>query len=514
MRRKVTILEFSIKSGSPEKQRSACVVVGVFEPRKLSAAAEIVDHAAKQFLSDILRRGDMEGKPGTSLLLHGVPGVEADRVLLVGLGKEKEFREKEYRAAMATAVRQLNETGGFDGTLYLTELSVKKRDVAWKVRQAALVVQETLYRFDRLKSKKEEVRRPLRKLTFCVTRRNELAIAEAALAEGLAIAAGMGLAKDLGNLPGNICTPSYLADQARQLGKSHGLNVDVLDRGDMEKLGMNTLLSVARGSHEPPKFIVLRHSGGASGSKPVVLVGKGITFDSGGISLKPGQEMDEMKYDMCGAASVLGTLKAVALMKLPLNVIGVIPSTENMPGGAATKPGDVITSMSGQTVEILNTDAEGRLILCDALTYVERFDPECVVDIATLTGACVIALGHVTTGLLANNDGLARELLDAGHDSYDRAWQLPLWDDYQEQLKSNFADMANIGGRPAGTITAACFLSRFADKYHWAHLDIAGTAWRSGKEKGATGRPVPLLSQFLMDRAARVAKPTGKRKRG
>jgi leucyl aminopeptidase len=282
----------------------------------------------------------------------------------------------------------------------------------------------------------------------------------------------------------------------------------------MEKLGMNTLLSVARGSHEPPKFIVLRHAGGASSAKPVVLVGKGITFDSGGISLKPGPEMDEMKYDMCGAASVLGTLKAAALMKLPLNVIGVIPSTENMPGGAATKPGDVITSMSGQTVEILNTDAEGRLILCDALTYVQRFDPECVVDVATLTGACVIALGHVATGLLANNEGLAKELLDAGQDSYDRAWQMPLWDDYQEQLKSNFADMANIGGRPAGTITAACFLARFTEKYHWAHLDIAGTAWRSGKEKGATGRPVPLLAHFLMDRASHSPKPTGKRKRG
>ncbi|MDK9704033.1 MAG: leucyl aminopeptidase [Sulfuritalea sp.] len=507
-------MEFSIKSGSPEKQRSACVVVGIFEPRKLSAAAEVIDAAADQFLSDILRRGDMEGKAGTSLLLHGVSGVEADRILLVGLGKEREFREKEYRAALATAVRQLNETGGFDGTVYLTELAVKKRDVAWKIRQAALVVQETLYRFDRLKSKKDEVRRPLRKLTFCVTRRNELAAAEAALAEGLAIASGMGLAKDLGNLPGNICTPTYLADQAKQLAKAHGLGVDVLDRADMEKLGMNTLLSVARGSHEPPKFIVLRHSGGATGAKPVVLVGKGITFDSGGISLKPGAEMDEMKYDMCGAASVLGTLKAAAMMKLPLNVVGVIPSTENMPGGAATKPGDVITSMSGQTVEILNTDAEGRLILCDALTYVERFEPECVVDIATLTGACVIALGHVATGLLANNEGLAKELADAGHDSYDRAWQLPLWDDYQEQLKSNFADMANIGGRPAGTVTAACFLSRFAEKYRWAHLDIAGTAWRSGKEKGATGRPVPLLTHFLMDRASRVPKPTGKRKRG
>ena len=511
---KESILEFSIKSGSPEKQRSACVVVGIFEPRKLSVAAETVDQAAQLFLSDILRRGDMEGKSGSSLLLHNVPGVEADRILLVGLGKEREFREKEYRTALTTAVRQLNETGGFDGTVYLTELNVRKRDIAWKIRQAALVVQETLYRFDRLKSKKEEVRRPLRKLTFCVSRRNELPGAETALAEGLAIAAGMELAKDLGNLPGNICTPTHLAEQATDLSKSHGLGVDILDRADMEKLGMNTLLSVARGSHEPPKFIVLRHTGGAAGSKPVVLVGNGITFDSGGISLKPGPEMDEMKYDMCGAASVLGTLKAVALMKLPLNVIGVIPSTENMPGGAATKPGDVITSMSGQTVEILNTDAEGRLILCDALTYVERFNPECVVDIATLTGACVIALGHVATGLLANNEGLAKELLDAGHDSYDRAWQMPLWDDYQEQLKSNFADVANIGGRPAGTITAACFLARFTEKYHWAHLDIAGTAWRSGKEKGATGRPVPLLAHFLMDRARRAPKPTGKRKRG
>ncbi|MDP2133083.1 MAG: leucyl aminopeptidase [Sulfuritalea sp.] len=507
-------MEFSIKSGSPEKQRSACVVVGIYEPRKLSAAAEILDKAADQFLSDILRRGDMEGKAGSSLLLHGIPGIEADRVLLVGLGKEREFREKEYRTALATAVRQLNETGGFDGTLYLTELAVRKRDVAWRIRQAALVVQETLYRFDRLKSKKEDVRRPLRKLTFCVTRRNELSTAEVALTEGLAIAAGMELAKDLGNLPGNICTPTYLADQAVQLAKSHDLGVDVLDRADMEKLGMHTLLSVARGSHEPPKFIVLRHSGGAAGAKPVVLVGKGITFDSGGISLKPGAEMDEMKYDMCGAASVLGTLKAAALMQLPLNVIGVIPSTENMPGGAATKPGDVITSMSGQTVEILNTDAEGRLILCDALTYVERFEPECVVDIATLTGACVIALGHVATGLLANNESLARDLLDAGQESYDRAWQMPLWDDYQEQLKSNFADMANIGGRPAGTITAACFLARFTEKYHWAHLDIAGTAWRSGKEKGATGRPVPLLSHFLIDRARNVTPPANKRKRG
>jgi leucyl aminopeptidase len=494
-------VEFSIKSGSPEKQRSACVVVGVFEPRKLSAPAELIDKAARQHLSDLLRRGDMEGKAGSTLLLHNVPGTEADRILLVGLGKEKAFRDKEYREAMATAIRTLNETGGFDGTIFLTELPVKKRDVTWRVRQAVMVAHETLYRFDRLKSKKDEVRRPLRKVTFCVERRPELAEAEAGLMQGEAIAAGQTLMKDLANLPSNICTPTYLAEQAQALAAEHKLGVEVLERADMEKLGMHSLLSVARGSQQPPKFIVLRYKGAKAEHKPVVLVGKGVTFDTGGISLKPAPEMDEMKYDMSGAASVLAAIKVAAMMKLPLNVIAVVPATENMPGGAATKPGDVVTSMSGQTIEILNTDAEGRLILCDALTYSERFEPECVVDVATLTGACVIALGHVVSGLFANNDGLAHELLEAGQEAYDRAWHLPLWDDYQEQLKSNFADMANIGGRPAGSITAACFLSRFTRKYHWAHLDIAGTAWKSGKDKGSTGRPLPLLAHFLMARA-------------
>jgi leucyl aminopeptidase len=497
-------VEFSIRSGSPEKQRSACVVVGVFEPRKLSVPAEIIDHAARGHLSDLLRRGDMEGKTGSTLLLHNVPGILADRVLLVGLGKEKEFREKEFRTAVATAVKTLNETGGFDGTIFLTELTVKKRDVAWRIRQATLVALETLYRFDQLKSKKDDVRRPLRKLTFCVERRNELSNAEEALNQGQAIAAGVTLMKDLANLPGNLCTPTHLAEQAQALAKEHGLGVEVLERADMEKLGMMSLLSVAKGSHQPPKFIVLKHSGGKADEKPIVLVGKGITFDTGGISLKPAPDMDEMKFDMSGAASVLGTMKAVAEMKLPLNVVAAIPSTENMPGGAASKPGDVVTSMSGQTIEILNTDAEGRLILCDALTYVERFDPACVIDVATLTGACVIALGHVATGLLANSDNLARELLDAGQEAYDRAWQLPLWEDYQEQLQSNFADMANIGGRPAGTITAAGFLSKFTKKYDWAHLDIAGTAYRAGKEKGSTGRPVPLLTHFLIARAESI----------
>jgi len=325
--------------------------------------------------------------------------------------------------------------------------------------------------------------------------------AAAGLEQGLAVAHGVALARDLGNLPPNVCTPAYLADQARELAKRYRMKVEVLERADMERLGMGALLSVARGSAQPPKFITLEHRGGPKTARPVALVGKGITFDTGGISLKPPADMDHMKFDMCGAASVLGTMKVAGEMRLPVNVVGVIPTTENMPGGRATRPGDIVKSLSGQTVEILNTDAEGRLILCDALTYVERFKPAAVIDIATLTGACVVALGHVATGLFANDDALASEVLAAGATAQDRAWHLPLWEDYQEQLSSNFADFANVGGRPAGAVTAACFLSRFTKSYKWTHLDIAGTAWKSGKEKGSTGRPVPLLTQFLIDRA-------------
>ena len=497
-------MEFSIKTGSPEKQRSACVVIGVFEPRKLTLPAELLDNAAGNYISDIIRRGDMEGKSGATLLLHNVPGTLCERVLLVGLGKEKEFREKEYRDAIRCAVKTLNETGAFDGTLFLTETTVKKRSVAWRIRQATIVAQETVYRFDDFKSKKDEVRRPLRKLTFAVERRNELAAAEEALTQGLAIAAGMALAKNLGNLPGNVCTPAYLGETAKKIAHEYGIDCQVLERADMDALGMHSLLSVAKGSHQPPKLIVLQYKGGRSDEKPLVLVGKGITFDSGGISLKPGADMDEMKYDMCGAASVLGTIKAIAQMKLPINLTVIVPASENMPGGAASKPGDIVTSMSGQTIEILNTDAEGRLVLCDALTYAERFEPETVIDVATLTGACVVALGHVATGLFANNEGLARELAHAGDEAHDRAWQMPLWDDYQDLLKSPFADMANIGGRYAGSISAACFLSRFSKKFEWAHLDIAGTAWKSGADKGATGRPVPLLTHYLLKRAGKL----------
>jgi leucyl aminopeptidase len=497
-------VEFSIKSGSPEKQRSACVVVGVFEPRKLTLPAELLDNAARNYISDIIRRGDMEGKAGTTLLLHNVPGTLCDRVLLVGLGKEKEFREKEYSDAIRVAVKMLNETGSFDGTVFLTETSVKKRSVAWRIRQATIIAQEAVYRFDQFKSKKDEVRRPLRKLTFAVERRNELAAAEEALTQGLAIADGIALAKDLGNLPGNICTPGYLAETARKIAQEQAIDCQILETADMEALGMHSLLSVAKGSHQPAKLIVLQYKGGKTDEKPLVLVGKGITFDTGGISLKPGAEMDEMKFDMCGAASVLGTISAVAQMKLPINLTVIVPTAENMPGGAASRPGDIVTSMSGQTIEILNTDAEGRLILCDALTYAERFEPETVIDVATLTGACVVALGHIATGLFANDDSLARELVHAGNEAHDRAWQMPLWDDYQELLKSPFADMANIGGRWGGSITAACFLSRFTKKFEWAHLDIAGTAWKSGADKGATGRPVPLLTHYLLKRAGKL----------
>ena len=498
-------MEFSIKSGSPEKQRSACVVVGVYEPRKLTLAGELIDNIANGYLSDIIRRGDMEGKLGATLLLHSVPNTLCDRVLLVGLGRERDFKDKQYRDAMRTAVKTLNETGSMEAVIYLTEATVKRRDTAWKIEQAVLMAMEAGYRFDRLKSKQDELRRPLRKITLNVSRRNELNVGEDAARQGLAIAQGISFAKDLGNLPGNICTPTYLADQAVGLSKTYSIKVDVLEEKELEKLGMGSFLSVAKGSRQPPKLIVLHYQGADKKQSPTVLVGKGITFDAGGISLKPAGEMDEMKFDMCGAASVLGTFKTLGQLRPSLNVIGIIPTCENLPDGAANKPGDVVTSLSGQTIEILNTDAEGRLILCDALTYAERFEPDAVVDIATLTGACVVALGHHASGLFSNDDGLARELTHAADYTFDRIWQMPLWDDYQEQLKSNFADMANIGGRAGGSITAACFLSRFTKKFNWAHLDIAGTAWKSGKEKGATGRPVSLLVHFLLRRIANDA---------
>ncbi len=495
-------MEFNVKSGSPEKQRSACIVVGVYEPRRLSGVAEQLDEISEGYISNLLRRGDLEGKAGQMLLLHHVPNVLSERVLLVGCGKERELDERQYKQIIAKTIQTLNETGSMEAVCFLTELHVKGRDTYWKVRQAVETTQDTLYTFLQLKSKKGEPRRPLRKIVFNVPTRRELTVGEKAVEHGLAIAKGMKVTKDVANMPPNICNPAYLWDQAQQLAAEYdSIDVECVNEANMADLGMNSYLAVGRGSENESLMSIIHHKGGEPDQQPLVLVGKGLTFDSGGISLKPGEGMDEMKYDMGGAASVLGVMHTVAALNLPVNVIGVLAGCENMPDGKSYRPGDILTTMSGQTVEVLNTDAEGRLVLCDALTYVERFDPDTVIDVATLTGACIIALGKHATGLMSTHNPLAHELLNASEQASDRAWRLPLWDDYQEQLESPFADMTNLGGRPAGSITAGCFLSRFTKKYNWAHLDIAGTAWNSGKNKGATGRPVPMLAQFLMNRS-------------
>jgi leucyl aminopeptidase len=491
-------VEFSIKQGNPDMQRSGCVVVGVYEGGKLSAAGQLLDKAAKHALSDVIVRGDMSGKSASTLLLHKLPGIAAERVLLVGLGKAGELTSKTSVEILRATFGALNTTPAKDASLYIIDEGVG-RDAAWVVRQAVFAAAESVYRADSLKSKPAKAA-ALKHITFTTLDKPAAALKNV-IAQAAATARGMELTKTLGNLPGNICTPTYLAARAQALGKAHkSIKTTVLEEKDMKKLGMGSLLSVTQGSEQPAKLITMEYHGTDKKHKPVVLVGKGITFDSGGISLKPGADMDEMKYDMCGAASVLGTMQAIAEMDLKLNVVGVIPACENLPSGRATKPGDIVTSMSGQTIEILNTDAEGRLILCDALTYSKKFNPDTVIDIATLTGACIIALGNVASGLFSNEDKLAQELLVAGEQAHDRAWQLPLWEDYQPLLDSNFADMQNIGGRAGGTITAACFLARFTKDYRWAHLDIAGTANKSGKEKGATGRPVPLLTQYLINR--------------
>jgi leucyl aminopeptidase len=494
-------MHFAVKSVSPVAHPSACIVLGVFESRRLSEAARLVDEASGDYLTSVLRAGDMDGKLEQTLLLHKIAGVHADRVLLVGCGKQSEFDSIKLRKVSAAAAKTLNEGGTTEAVSFLPDLPVKGQDSYRKTRHIVEATEDAVYQFTQLKTDPSVARRPLKQFTLALTQSDELPQAKRAVSEAIAIAGGIRIAKDLGNLPGNVCTPTYLAQQARGLGRiSKKVKVTVLGASQMEKLGMGALLSVARGSRQPPKLITIEYQGGAKNDPSVVLVGKGVTFDSGGISIKPGAAMDEMKFDMCGAASVVGTLDACVRLKLPLNVVGIIPATENLPDGQASKPGDIVTSMSGQTIEILNTDAEGRLILCDALTYSEKFRPDVVIDIATLTGACVIALGNHAAGLLGNDEVLLQELLAAGQAANDRAWQLPLWDDYQPQLDSNFADIANIGGREGGTITAACFLSRFTEDYRWAHLDIAGVAWKTGKEKGATGRPVALLTQYLLNR--------------
>lgn len=495
-------MKLSIKVSQTQKQQKTCLIIGVYEDGGLTPAAKEVDKAAQGLISKLISQGVIQGKMGQILPLFQVGNSGFEQILVIGCGKPKSLSPAGFRKTIVTAIKWLASSQIKQATCYLTELEVKDKPLAWKVKHIAEAAWEGLYRFDLFKSDKE-ISSGLKEFIIHMPDANHLKDCEQALAQGQAIADGVTLTKNLANLPSNICTPTFIAQQAKELGKQYSsVTVKVLEENEMHKLGMGALLAVSQGSAEDAKLICLEYKGASKKEKPVALVGKGITFDTGGNSLKSPDNMVGMKYDMCGAATVLGTIKAAAELKLPVNIVGVIAAVENMPGGTAYKPEDILTSMSGQTIEVISTDAEGRLVLSDALTYCERYNPAVVIDIATLTGAVVIALGIHATGLLSNNDTLAKDLLKAGEESNDRAWQLPMWDEYQEQIKSPFADMANTGGRSAGTITAACFLSRFTKKYHWAHLDVAGTAamMAGTSERMATGRPVPMLTQYLIDR--------------
>lgn len=495
-------MDFRAVTGSAAELRSDCAVVGVYESRDLTAAARALDRRCGKRISAFVARGDFAGRLGDTQLLSDLPGAPTPRVLLVGLGPQKSLSRRLLRRAMLASVLALARTGTRHATTWLAHELPADLDPYYAGRFVAETVASALYRVPDLKSANRPPAPALTRVTLGVADNSARSAAQRGLDHGAAIAAGHKVTRDLGNLPANVCTPRHLARAARELARRHrSIKTRVLEEPAIEKLGMGAFLSVTNGTEEPARLIVLEYRGGRRASAPIALVGKGITFDSGGISLKDPPGMDEMKFDMCGAASVLGTFAAAATLKLPLNLVGVIPACENLPSGRATKPGDIVTSMSGQTIEILNTDAEGRLILADALTYVRKFNPALVLDIATLTGACVVALGAHYCGLMTPDEELAVQLLGASERSDDRAWRMPLADDYAEQLRSNFADLANTGGREGGAITAACFLSKFTAGLRWAHLDIAGVAWLGGAQKGATGRPVALLVDFLLERA-------------
>ncbi|WWP00392.1 MAG: leucyl aminopeptidase [Candidatus Dasytiphilus stammeri] len=504
-------MEFIVKNGSIEKQHSACIIVGVFETRRLSYIAEQLDKISNGYISTLLQHGELEGKIGQTLTLYHVPNIISERILLIGCGKERQLDEQQFEKIIYKTIIALNDTASMEAICFLSELHVKNRNIYWKIRQAVETTSKVLYCFNQLKSNPKLDKRYLRKIIFYVPNRRDITLGELAIQHSLAIAKGIKIAKDLSNLPANICNAAYMVSQASKLASQYeNMSAFVINELQMIELGMNAYLAVGQGSHNESMMSVMEYKAHPNpDSKPIILVGKGLTFDSGGIDIKPANAMNDMKYDMCGAASVYGVMSVIANLQLPLNVIGILAGCENMPGGRALHPGDILTTMSGKTVEVLNTDAEGRLVLCDILTYVERFNPDTVIDIATLTGACVIALGHHFSGLMSNNNQLAKELLKASEQSRDRAWLFPLTEEYQEQLNSNFADIANIGcdGSSGGAITAAGFLAQFTNKYHWAHLDIAGTAWlASGKNKGATGRPVALLSQFMLNKAGEMKK--------
>lgn len=497
-------MKYGTRTGNPAKARTQCAIVGVYEQGQLSPSAKVLDKASKGYLRKILKRDDISGKTNQTLLLHDVPNVGATRVLLVGLGNEKSMSSAKYADIARTVIGKMKATSSRTNLCCLLEVDVPGRSIEWKAQKIVESFEAGLYSFTEMKGKPPVNTDSIESVDLLLDNKSELETVLSAIAMGSALTAGISSAKTLGNLPGNICTPTYLANQAKQLAKDYSsLTTKVIEEKELEKLGMGAFMSVSRGSVQPGKLIVISHKGGNAKEAPHVLVGKGITFDTGGISLKPGAGMHEMIWDMCGAASVFGTMVAIAEQKLAMNVIGVIAAAENMPSGDASRPGDIVKTMSGQTVEILNTDAEGRLVLCDALTYIDQFNPKTVIDVATLTGACVVALGSHASAMYANDDGVAADLTQAGEDSLDRVWRMPLWEEYQVQINSAFADMANIGGREAGSITAACFLARFTKKYRWAHLDVAGSAFKgSGPSKGSTGRPVSLLFEYLNNLAA------------
>jgi leucyl aminopeptidase len=502
MQSKQSMIEFGAKISTAQKLRSQCLVIGIYEGKKLSPSALMLDKASQGYIQTLLQKGDLDNRLGSSLILYHIPNCPAERVVFISCGNDTELSRRAYREVIRKSAQLLSQLDITEATSFLTELPVRERDMTWKLTQACFLASDILYRFDEYKSKPDKNATRLKHMTFIVKDKRELKDAELGILNGSAIAEGMRLTKNLANTPPNICTPIYLAKAAIQLAKTYpSINTTILDEKDIKALKMGALLAVAQGSINPPRLISLEYRGRKGKHKPIVLVGKGITFDTGGNSLKPPTGMIGMKYDMSGAATVLGVIKAAAELALPLNIVGVIASAENMPGGSAARPDDIVTTMSGQTVEILNTDAEGRLVLCDALTYCERFDPEVVIDMATLTGTVIVALGLQASAVLGNHRPLIQDILEASHTIHDRCWELPLWDEYQEGLSSTTADMANIGpAGEAGTIYGACFLARFAKKFHWAHLDIAGIAARTSKDKMASGRPVPLIVQYLLNR--------------
>ncbi len=493
-------MEYFTSTSKATRRAVDCVIVGVYEQNKLGSGAEDIDSASKGEIKKRIKSGDVSAAVGRCTILTNVPGVKADRVAVVGLGKATKLDATAFKKAVTAAIQVISQTKAKSVFNCLTLESVDGASPYYLARHTAEAANDVLYSFTQMKSGRKKAGSPLKTIGLAIANRSDAAKSTRGADHGEGIAAGVMLAKDLGNLPANVCTPTYLARTAKQLAAGNGkLTTKILNETEMKRLGMGSLLSVTAGTAEPAKLIVMKYKGAGS-DKPVVLVGKGVTFDTGGISLKAGPAMDEMKYDMCGAAGVIGTMAAIASMKLPINVNVVVPAVENMPGSVATKPGDIVTSMSGQTIEVLNTDAEGRLILCDALTYSRRFKPAAIIDVATLTGACVVALGAHRSAIMSNNDALREEIFAAGEAAEDRGWPMPQGDEYTAQLKSNFADMANIGGAGGGAVTAGCFLGKFTDGMNWAHLDIAGVAWKSGAKKGASGRPVPMLSQLLLER--------------